>query len=35
VHDPALGDPHTHHHHVVRRGSDHTPDIGLGPGGRP
>ncbi len=35
VHDPALGDPHTHHHHVVRPGSDHAPDIRLGPGGRP
>ena len=33
--DPALGDPHTHHHHAVRRGSDHAPDIRLGPGGQP
>lgn len=35
VHDPALGDPHTHHHHAVRPRPDHAPDIRLGPGGRP
>jgi len=34
VHDPSLGDPHTHHHHVVRPSTDHVPDIRLGPGGR-
>jgi zinc transport system ATP-binding protein len=33
VHDPLLGDPHTHHHHVVRRRADHIPDIGISPGG--
>jgi zinc transport system ATP-binding protein len=35
VHDPALGDPHTHHHHRGRPRSDHAPEIRLGPGGRP
>jgi len=34
VHDPALGDPHTHHHHGRPRLSDHAPEIRLGPGGR-
>ena len=33
VHDPSLGDPHTHHHHGVRRRADHIPDIRYGPGG--
>jgi zinc transport system ATP-binding protein len=33
VHDPALGDPHTHHHHVARPHADHAPDIRFGPGG--
>jgi len=37
MHDPALGDAHTHHHHPpqgARARSDHAPDIGFGPGGR-
>jgi zinc transport system ATP-binding protein len=35
VHDPSLGDPHTHHHHhVFRPRADHAPDIRFGPGGR-
>ena len=34
VHDPGLGDPHTHHHHDVRRSPDHAPEIRLEPGGR-
>ena len=34
VHDPSLGDPHTHHHHVVRPHADHAPDIRFGPGGQ-
>ncbi len=35
VHDPTIGDPHTHHHHVQRSPADHAPDIRFGPGGRP
>ena len=35
VHSPLLGDPHTHHHHSGPPRADHTPDIRLGPGGRP
>ena len=35
VHDPLLGDAHTHHHHDVPRRADHIPDIGIGPGARP
>lgn len=34
VHEPALGDPHTHHHHVGRPHADHAPEIRLGPGDR-
>jgi zinc transport system ATP-binding protein len=34
VHDGALGDPHTHHHHTARPQADHAPDIRFGPGGR-
>jgi zinc transport system ATP-binding protein len=34
VHDPALGDPHTHHHHGGPPLADHAPWIRLRPGGR-